>query len=73
MLGRTYDDFIYCGDAAGDIIAAKRMGAYSLAYVPDSDRLAPVAKEKPSKIITDWLEFIELLKEEKEWNDNSIL
>ena len=73
MLGRTYDDFIYCGDAAGDIIAAKRMGAYSLAYVPDSDRLAPVAKEKPSKIITDWLEFIDLLEEENEWNDISIL
>ena len=49
------------------------MGAYSLAYVPDLDRLAPVEKEKPSKIITDWLEFIDLLEEENEWNDNSIL
>ena len=73
LLNRTYDDLIYCGDAAGDIIAAKRMGAYSLAYVPDPDRLPPIEKEKPCAIITDWLEFINLLKEDKEWSDNSIL
>lgn len=72
-LSRRHDNLIYCGDSAGDVLSAKNMSAFSLAVVFDEERRETIEQAKPCAIITDWKEFIELLKEEREWSDNSTL
>lgn len=73
QLGKMHDNLIYCGDSVSDILAAKNMSAYSLAIVYDKDREELLKKEKPCALIYDWKQFVELLKEEREWSDNSTL
>ena len=73
LLGKGHDDLIYCGDSPSDIMAAKNMAAFSVALVLDEERKEAVQKCQPCVIITDWEQFIELLKEEREWSDNSTL
>lgn len=72
-LGVPHDNLIYCGDAPTDVLAAKNMSAFSVAVVLDEDRKESIEKTKPCALITDWKQFEELLKEEREWNDNSTL
>ena len=73
QLNRTHDDLIYFGDTAGDILAAKNMAAYSVAVVFDEDYRERVESAKPCTILTDWNQLKDLLEEEREWSDYSML
>lgn len=71
-LYHNHDDVVYVGDSATDIIACKRMGAYSVAAVFDEKRESSLAAEKPCKIIHNMRELIDVMKEDHEWSDNTI-
>ena len=73
LLNKGHDDLIYCGDAPSDIMAAKNMSAFSVGVVFDEERKEAIEKLHPCAIITEWKQFCELLKEEREWSDNSTL
>lgn len=66
------DDLIYVGDAPGDIRACKNMGAYSIAFISDEKRADEMQKEKPCAMINNMKDIIQLVKEDLEWNDNTI-
>lgn len=72
-MNRTHDDLIYFGDTQGDILAAKNMAAYSVGVVFDEDYREKIESVKPNTILTDWNQLKDLLEEDKEWNDNSML
>lgn len=71
-LRHNHDDVVYVGDSAGDIQAAKNMGAYSVAFVSDPTREADLAACKPCALVHDLKAISGLLKEEREWNDPMI-
>ncbi len=72
-LNRSSDDLIYVGDNASDIRAAKNMSAFSIGVVFDEERRDAIEKANPCAVITNWDQMIQLLKEEREWSDNSTL
>lgn len=72
MLYRSHDDMIYVGDSVSDIQATKRMGGYSVAVLFDPIREEALRNEKPSRCIYHLEEIIDLVKEDIEWNDNTI-
>lgn len=67
-MGCPVDDVIYVGDAPGDILAARNMGAYSIALV-DEDNKESIAVVKPCRVIYDLEEIKDILKEDQEWNE----
>jgi phosphatidylglycerol:prolipoprotein diacylglycerol transferase len=71
-LYHNHDDVVYVGDSASDIVACKRMGAYSVAAAFDPKREKKLAAEKPCKIIHNMRELMDLMKEDREWSDNMI-
>lgn len=71
-LNESRDALIYVGDAPGDIKAAKNMAAYSIGYSPDENRKLDLVKENPNRIIDDLLELVDICKENRTWNDNTI-
>ncbi len=73
LLNKGHDDLIYCGDSPSDVMAAKNMAAFSVGVVFDEERKDAIEKTHPCAIITEWKQFCELLKEEREWSDNSTL
>lgn len=73
LLGVRHDDLIYCGDSYSDIEAAKNMSAFSVGVVFDEERRDLIEQAHPCALITDWKELETLLKEEREWSDNSTL
>lgn len=70
---RGHDDLIYVGDFSSDVKAAKNMAAYSVAIVRDDAYLAEMESCKPMKIIRDLPQLIDLVKEDHEWCDTTIL
>lgn len=70
---RLHDNLIYVGDAPSDIQTARNIMAFSVAMVFDSYREESLAQAKPNALLHSWEEFIQLLKEDREWSDNSIL
>ncbi len=71
-LYHNHDDVIYVGDSAGDIQACKNMAAFSVAAAFDPKREAELAATKPCKVIHRLTEIIDLVKEDREWSDNTI-
>lgn len=71
LLNVSHDDLIYVGDTVGDIKCAKNIGAFSIAYCNDETR-NKLEIEKPCFITDDLSNIIELLKEEREWNEFTI-
>ena len=63
------DDVIYVGDAAGDILAAKNMCAYSIAMVSDKHKEEALKKTKPCRMIYDLREILEIVKEDRTWDE----
>ena len=72
MIPRSHDDVIYVGDSPTDIEAAKRMGAFSVAFVLDKSRAKQMQDTHPCAIINDMQELITLVKEDHEWSDVTI-
>ncbi|MGL5978496.1 MAG: prolipoprotein diacylglyceryl transferase [Erysipelotrichaceae bacterium] len=70
---RGHDDLIYVGDFASDIKTAKNMAAFSVAFVSDEANREAIEKEKPMVTITHLQALVDLVKENREWSDNSIL
>ncbi len=62
------DDMIYVGDAPGDVLAAKNIGAYSVAYAIDELDEKRLEAVKPQRIIHDFLELKDIVEEDLEWN-----
>lgn len=62
------DDIIYVGDAPGDILAAKNIGAYSVGFANDESNYQRLAAVKPNCIISDLLEIKDIVKEDHKWN-----
>lgn len=63
------DDVIYVGDAKGDILAAKNMGAYSIGMVSDMHNEEIIKSVKPSRVIYDLREILEIVKEDRTWDE----
>ena len=72
LLHVPFDDVIYVGDAVSDIQACKHMAAFSVAFISDEKRAEEMKRQNPCAIIYDMKELITLVKEEREWSDNSI-
>ena len=62
------DDMIYVGDAPGDIIAAKNIGAFSVGFAIDKDNEERLKVVKPERIIHDFLQLKDIVEEDLEWN-----
>ena len=71
-MGVGRDNCIYVGDNAADVIAAKKMAAYSIGYSKDEVQLNNLKKEHPCRVITDLYDIVTICKEERSWSDNSI-
>jgi len=71
-LYHNHDDVIYVGDSPGDIKACKNMAAFSVGAAFDEQRTQQLIAEKPCKIIHDLYELVDLVKEDREWSDNTI-
>lgn len=72
LLHVGHDDVIYIGDAITDIEACKRMGAFSVAFVPEEEKAEKMRKTNPCVMIKDMKELVDIVKEEQEWNDVTI-
>lgn len=64
-----HDELIYVGDSSTDVLAARNMGAFSIALISDPNREVEIKKIKPSRIIYDLLAIEDILKEKNEWNE----
>lgn len=71
-LYHNHDDLIYVGDSPSDIKACKNMAAFSVGAAFDEKREAKLKAAKPCVIIRDLFEIIDLVKEDREWSDNTI-
>ncbi|WP_425436001.1 prolipoprotein diacylglyceryl transferase [Massilicoli timonensis] len=71
-LYRGHDNVIYVGDSASDVQAAKNMGGFSVACVFDEAKEAELTQSKPCALIHHMEELIELVKEDREWEDRTI-
>lgn len=63
------DDVIYVGDAVTDIKAAKNMCAYSIGMVSDKLKEQAIIESRPKKVIYDLRELLEIVKEERAWDE----
>ena len=72
-LRHDHDDVIYVGDSPTDIEAAKNMAAFSVAFVSDASREEALKALKPCALIHKFSELSEIIKEEREWSDTTIL
>lgn len=72
MLPRSHDDVVYVGDTPSDIQTCKNMGAFSVAFVSESERANEMKAMNPCAMITDMMELTTLLKEDHEWSDATI-
>ncbi|AMC92542.1 prolipoprotein diacylglyceryl transferase [Erysipelothrix larvae] len=61
---------IYIGDTPTDIVAGRRAGAFTIGYLFDEKREAALRVEEPNRLISDWNELLEILKEDHEWTYN---
>ncbi|MDH6366513.1 MULTISPECIES: prolipoprotein diacylglyceryl transferase [unclassified Breznakia] len=64
-----HDNLIYVGDATSDVQAAQNMGAVSIAFVNDPRMKEALIKTKPSYMVYDLIEIIEIVKEDRTWNE----
>lgn len=71
-LYHNHDDVIYVGDSPSDIQACKNMAAFSIGAAFDEKRKERLKAEKPCRIIHDLAEIIDIVKEDREWSDNTI-
>lgn len=71
-LYHNHDDVIYVGDSPSDIIACKNMAAFSVAAAFDPMREDTLLATKPCAVIHSLTEIIDLVKEDREWSDNTI-
>lgn len=71
-LGEGCDDIVYVGDAPSDIQACKACEVFSVAYVYDKSQLSIMQGEQPCVLIEEMHQLIDVLKEDREWSDNTI-
>lgn len=64
-----HDNLIYVGDTPGDMMSAKNMGAFSIAYVSSSFNEEQIKAVNPCRIIYDLNDIKEILKEDVEWSE----
>lgn len=67
-----HDNVAYIGDSISDVLAAKHMAAYSIAYSGDSQEKKGLVQSKPCQIIHDFKDLLNIVKEEKCWCDKRI-
>ncbi len=65
----THDNLIYVGDTVGDVMSAKNMGTFSIAYISSTFNEKAIREVSPSRIIYDLNEIKEILKEDIEWSE----
>ncbi len=65
----AHDNLIYVGDTPGDMMSAKNMGAFSIAYVSSTFNEAQIKAVHPCRVIYDLIEIKEILKEDIEWSE----
>lgn len=71
-LGYDQSQLIYIGDTPTDIEAGHNAGAYTIGYLFDPMREKQLRDANPNKVISDWRELTEILKEDHEWTYNLI-
>ncbi len=69
---RGFDNIVYVGDHYIDVITAKNIGAFSIAYVTDETKTT-LEKAKPCRVIKSLSEVKSILSENLEWSDPTIL
>ena len=72
-LYRGIDNLIYVGDSPTDIQTCKNMSAFSVAVLFDEARQQQLLDKKPCAVIHEFPQLLELLKEDREWSDFSVL
>lgn len=71
-LYHNHDDVIYVGDSPSDVLACKNMAAFSVGAAFDPQREIQLKASKPCVIIHGLAEIIDIVKEDREWSDNTI-
>lgn len=69
LLKEGHDNVIYVGDAPNDILTARNMGAFSVAYLYDNKRRDAMVALRPSASIENMQELLEVLASQKEFVD----
>jgi phosphatidylglycerol:prolipoprotein diacylglycerol transferase len=72
MMNVGHDSLIYVGDTTMDVQAATAIGAYSVVYSTNQERLDLITPLQPNKVITSWHDFNAILKEDVEWTRSTI-
>lgn len=72
LLDTGHDDVIYVGDNATDVLCAKNMAAYSIAFSNDERQRIALKQSSPCETIEDLRQLIAICKEERTWSDNTI-
>ena len=72
-LYRGIDNLIYVGDSPTDIQTCKNMSAFSVAVLFDEARQQQLLDKKPCAVIHEFPQLLELLQEDREWSDFSVL
>lgn len=67
-----HDSLIYVGDTLMDVQAATSIGAFSVVYGTNEERLETIKAAKPNKIIRSWDDFYAILQEDVEWTRSTI-
>ena len=70
LLNLGYDNTIYVGDSASDILAGKNANSYTIGYLYNEERKEKLVNSKPNKVISDLLEIKEILKEDHSWTSD---
>ena len=64
--------FIYLGDTETDVVAGRKAGAFTVAYVADDVRRNTLVNSNPNVVIEDWRDLLEVLEGDHEWTYNLI-
>lgn len=68
-----HDNVIYVGDHVNDILTARNIGAYSIAYLYENKRKDELLKMKPSQSIEHMSQLIEIVTSQEEFYDKEVV
>lgn len=67
-----HDDLIYVGDTARDVLTARNMAAYSIAFSSYSSEKKELLNANPCRLIHDFSELEKIVQESRAWCDARI-
>lgn len=71
QLGGTRDNLIYVGDTRVDMETGVAANAFTIAYNLDDNKRSELEKQQPNRVLHDWNELLEIVKEDRLWIYNT--